>query len=365
MKKTVIALAIAAMAATSANAATVYEQDGTKVELGGSLRIFLGKNANKLGGDSAAALHTGNSQQRGDLINDGSRVTLKVSHKLSDDVKAFVGYELRFKAKDNVTTNEDGSDSEFGGVQTKKLYGGFDFANVGAVSFGRQATTADDVVGDSLYFRSGLLNPLTTGADKSVKFRSAEFAGFSFGVDYLFGHAKKYDGNDYKNGYQAGLFYNYEIAENHAVDFAAVYAVDQYDDKTTSDTVLKKHQWAVATHYKLDGLQLGAAYGQIYNRYQESGLLDTKGQYVFVEAKYNLKDVTGIPTTFGLQWERLSEKADTADAPSVIKNQYIAVVDYKFNKNVLPYVQYARASLKDVNERRAENVYGVGLRVYF
>ena len=44
MKKTVIALAIAALAAAgTSSAATVYNQDGTKVELGGSARIFLGK----------------------------------------------------------------------------------------------------------------------------------------------------------------------------------------------------------------------------------------------------------------------------------------------------------------------------------
>ena len=82
MKKTVIALAIAAFAATgAANAATVYNQDGTKVELGGSARIFLGK----LGKD-----------QRGDLVNDGSRIKINATHTLDNGLSAFVGYETRF-----------------------------------------------------------------------------------------------------------------------------------------------------------------------------------------------------------------------------------------------------------------------------
>ena len=132
MKKTVIALAIAAMAATSANAATVYEQDGTKVEVGGSLRVLLGKFGHN---------------QRGDLKNDGSRLKVSASHKLSDDFKAFAAYESRFNEKQ--AKNNQKADTGFGNIGTKKLYLGLDFANVGAVSFGRQLTNADDVIGDS------------------------------------------------------------------------------------------------------------------------------------------------------------------------------------------------------------------------
>lgn len=43
MKKTIVALAVAAVAATSANAATVYNQDGTKVDVNGSVRLILKK----------------------------------------------------------------------------------------------------------------------------------------------------------------------------------------------------------------------------------------------------------------------------------------------------------------------------------
>ena len=49
-----------------------------------------------------------------------------------------------------------------------------------------------------------------------------------------------------------------------------------------------------------------------------------------------------------------------------MKNQYIAVVDYKFNKYVVPYVQYTRATEKDnLGQRTNENIYGAGLRVHF
>lgn len=350
MKKTVIALAIAAFAATgAANAATVYNQDGTKVELGGSARIFLGK----LGKD-----------QRGDLVNDGSRIKINATHTLDNGLSAFVGYETRFKDKQK--ENQEGSGTTFGNIVTNKLFVGFGFENVGKLSFGRQATTADDVLGDGLYYRSGANNILTTSADKSIKFRSADFEGFSFGADYLFGNPEKYTTNDsYKNGVGVTAFYNYDFEKNHNIEFAAGYTFDRYD-LNSSLASRKEHNWLLSSHYRLDAFKFAVAYGQ--HTKKETGVAhDTKGKYIFLESKYDLADVAGIPSTLGLQWERYSEKDyNGQDQGKSIKNQYIAMADYKLSKNVVPYVQYTRATEKDnLGQRTSENVYGAGLRVHF
>lgn len=358
MKKTVIALAIAAFAATgAANAATVYNQDGTKVELGGSARIFLGK----LGKD-----------QRGDLVNDGSRIKINATHTLDNGLSAFVGYETRFNgtqtnAKGKSIQKQSGSDTSFGGITTNKLFVGFGFENVGKLSFGRQATTADDVLGDGLYYRSGDNNILTTSADKSIKFRSADFEGFSFGADYLFGNPEKYTTNDsYKNGAGVAAFYNYDFEKNHNIEFAAGYTFDQYDSVNSSSTSQKNHNWLLSSHYRLDAFRFAVAYGQSTEKVT-GATHDTKGKYIFLESKYDLADVAGIPSTLGLQWERYSEKDyNGQDQGKSIKNQYIAMADYKLSKNVVPYVQYTRATEKDnVGQRTSENVYGAGLRVHF
>ena len=358
MKKTVIALAIAAFAATgAANAATVYNQDGTKVELGGSARIFLGK----LGKD-----------QRGDLVNDGSRIKINATHTLDNGLSAFVGYETRFNgtqtnAKGKSIQKQSGSDTSFGGLTTNKLFVGFGFENVGKLSFGRQATTADDVLGDGLYYRSGDNNILTTSADKSIKFRSADFEGFSFGADYLFGNPEKYTTNDsYKNGAGVAAFYNYDFEKNHNIEFAAGYTFDQYDSVNSSSTSQKNHNWLLSSHYRLDAFRFAVAYGQSTEKVT-GATHDTKGKYIFLESKYDLADVAGIPSTLGLQWERYSEKDyNGQDQGKNIKNQYIAMADYKLSKNVVPYVQYTRATEKDnLGQRTSENVYGAGLRVHF
>lgn len=354
MKKTVIALAIAAFAATgAANAATVYNQDGTKVELGGSARIFLGK----LGKD-----------QRGDLVDDGSRIKINATHTLDNGLSAFVGYETRFNGSQK--EKQSGSDTSFGNITTKKLFVGFGFENVGKLSFGRQATTADDVLGDGLYYRSGDNNILTTSADKSIKFRSADFEGFSFGADYLFGNADKdatvAKGKIYKNGTGVAAFYNYDFEKNHNIEFAAGYTFDHYLNSNSSATLQKNHNWLLSSHYRLDAFRFAVAYGQSTEKVT-GATHDTKGKYIFLESKYDLADVAGIPSTLGLQWERYSEKDyNGQDQGKSIKNQYIAMADYKLSKNVVPYVQYTRATEKDnVGQRTGENVYGAGLRVHF
>ena len=43
MKKTLAALIVSAFAASAANAAVVYDNEGTKVELNGSLRVIMEK----------------------------------------------------------------------------------------------------------------------------------------------------------------------------------------------------------------------------------------------------------------------------------------------------------------------------------
>ena len=128
----------------------------------------------------------------------------------------------------------------------------------------------------------------------------------------------------------------------------------------------KEHNWLLSSHYRLDAFKFAVAYGQSTEKVTGAAH-DTKGKYIFLESKYDLADVAGIPSTLGLQWERYSEKDyNGQDQGKSIKNQYIAMADYKLSKNVVPYVQYTRATEKNnYGQRTNENIYGAGLRVHF
>ena len=362
MKKTLVALAVAAVAATSANAATVYEADGTKVELSGSLRLILGK----FGDD-----------QRGDLRNDGSRLYVKASHDLGNGLTGFAALQLRFDEVKKNAAGQDKTTGKFGNPRTKDLYAGFKHADVGTLSFGRQATNADDILQDNAYFHSGALNPLTTSGDKVVKFRSREWNGFSFGLDYLFSdnaNKNKIEAGDYKQGYAGSLFYNYDLGE-HAFELAGVYAQDKFDRgagnrPTESDRTY--YTWAVHFGYNYGPFDLGLNYGQYKNDYRynvggtsfnPSKLADTaeKGTYILVDASYQVIE----PSRVYVQWERLDGEAFNSDRKA-FTNRIIGGVDYKLHKNVVTYVEYGyQRTKKPTGNNSTDHSYGVGLRLHF
>ncbi len=137
MKKTIVALAVAAVAATSANAATVYNQDGTKVDVNGSLRLILKKEKN----------------ERGDLVDNGSRVSFKASHDLGEGLSALAYTELRFsknvpvqvKDQQGEVVREYEVEKLGNNVHVKRLYAGFAYEGLGTLTFGNQLTIGDDV----------------------------------------------------------------------------------------------------------------------------------------------------------------------------------------------------------------------------
>ncbi|MCK3656798.1 hypothetical protein A4G19_14045 [Pasteurellaceae bacterium Macca] len=98
MKKTLVALAVTAFAASSASALTVYEQDGTKVDFDGSVRLLLEKQGKKENDATKQRAHS-------NLHNDGTRFGVKVKHDIAEDLYAFGRLEFRFDGIQKQVTN--------------------------------------------------------------------------------------------------------------------------------------------------------------------------------------------------------------------------------------------------------------------
>ncbi|PMG06587.1 porin [Vibrio breoganii] len=130
MKKTLLALAVASVAATSVNAAPIYQGEDGNVDFYGQLRTELKFNENDDGDNKA------------DLSSGSSRAGIKGQYAIADgvDVVGLVEIGLR-----------DNSD-----VNVRQHQFGFATDRFGTIKFGKQWTTSDDVYGaDYSYFYGG------------------------------------------------------------------------------------------------------------------------------------------------------------------------------------------------------------------
>ncbi|AWX13561.1 porin [Mergibacter septicus] len=349
MKKTLVALAVAALAATSANAAVVYNQDGTKLDINGSVRVLLNKS----------------TKTRTNLGNDGSRINFSAKQDLGNGLSA-QGY-LRLKVN-----KDDASE-----LVADKLYAGLGYDGVGTLTLGKQYTTADDVALGDYTYKWGGNSPLTTDGKKVAKFRSADFSGFSFGADYLVGNKEK-GGEGLKQGYGVSAFYTANFAEDVTLNFNAGYTTqknilakdaltkaekkvkDASDINDIIDAVKlvsnKSKSWLVATELTSGPVSVGVSYGQaklnlgniIKNEIEE----DLKVKAFLVGANYNVTDAAKVYA----QYNRTTVNNDGK------LNGYILGTGYKLHENVETFLEVARFK---ASEHKANNLVGVGFRVNF
>nr|BBC81964.1 major outer membrane protein [Histophilus somni] len=378
MKKTLVALAVAAVAA-SANATTVYNQNGTKVDVGGRVDVMLGK----FGGD-----------QRTDLRNNGSRVEFKAEHEVQNGLKANGFLRLGLGSK----WDDEKSFSGEKGIKISKLGLGLEADGIGKVTFGKQSTAADDVqLNDHTYIFGGNNNLIGDG-DKVASFRTADFQlaegqTLAFGADYLFGEAHKKDLHDkLKNAYGLSAFYTGNFGDI-TVNANAGYTIENHNhDKALgspkSETGVQHKAWRLATQVKFGPASLGVEYGQTTSKNK----IEFQGSARFVEvgAKYAvLPDVLNVYT----QWQRNSFRAaknfdldfslndvrlslkdsrqmkihELKENEKAVQNVFIVGADYAFNKNLLAYAEFANSRVKMPKKDRnvRESFYAAGLRVYF
>ncbi|WKS98554.1 porin [Gallibacterium salpingitidis] len=361
MKKTLVALAVAAVAATSANAAVVYNQDGTKVEVGGQLRLLLAKD----------------KYERADLKYGSSRLVFKATQDLGDGYSALGNVEVRF----NDPGNDEGKD---GGAYAKRLYAGFAKDGVGQITFGRQLTNLDDVGLSDFTYDLGGVNLTQTEANKDIRFRSADFGGFQFGLDYFFGE-KDEDLYNAKSGFGTSLFYTAQLAQDTTLQLNAGFSqvkvgAGKFElskiDKSWKDVAFDQHKlnsFIVGTRltsgafaFAIDYSQQKASDEQVgvgFKAPHEDELVKlpfNKLQQLEVGAKYNYLDNAAI---YG---EYIYRKASiNSDLPKVKVNEFILGTDYKFAKNVITYVEAGTANYKFDGDSERDNKFRVGLRVLF
>ncbi|WP_112088678.1 porin [Haemophilus influenzae] len=373
MKKTLAALIVGAFAASAANAAVVYNNEGTKVELGGRLSV-IAEQSNTTVDDQ--------KQQHGALRNQGSRFHIKATHNFGDGFYAQGYLETRF-----VTDGTKNHSAHFGDITTKYAYVTLGNKALGEVKLGLAKTIADGITSaeDKEY---GVLNNSkyvpTNGNTVGYTFKGID--GLVLGANYLL--AQDRDQTDLtnragevvdqsiSNGVQVGAKYD---ANNivAAIAFGRTNYKENMRPQVLNSSKKEQVEGVLSTlGYRFSDLgllvSLDSGYAKTKNHAAAAAArggsatpaYDEKRYFVSPGFQYELMEDTNVYGNFKYERTSVNQGKNTR------QQAVLFGVDHKLHKQVLTYIEGAYARTKTNNKGKAEKTekeksVGVGLRVYF
>lgn len=375
MKKTLAALIVGAFAASAANAAVVYNNEGTKVELGGRLSVIA---------EQSNTTVDGQKQQHGALRNQGSRFHIKATHNFGDGFYAQGYLETRL-----VTDITKDSADHFGDITTKYAYVTLGNKALGEVKLGRAKTIADGITSaeDKEY---GVLNNSkyisTNGNTVGYTFKGID--GLVLGANYLLAQqrnptdiqtvAGEVSAQSIINGVQVGAKYD---ANNIIAGIAFGRANYRENNQVSIYSPGKKQQVegvlsTLGYHFSDVGLLVSLDSGYAKTEYhketkargqgqgQGQPAYDEKRYFVSPGFQYELMEDTNVYGNFKYERTSVNQGKNTREQAVLFG------VDHKLHKQVLTYIEgaYARTKTNDKGKTEKtgkEKSVGVGLRVYF
>ena len=353
MKKTLAALIVSAFAASAANAAVVYDNEGTKVELNGSLRLILEKADAKKYDAAGNSTKTANSALR----NAGSRFGITVKHNLDNDFYALGRLEFRF--------DDTESRDQFGSLYAKRAYVGLGSKATGDITFGRQLTIADDLSQANDYeygfIPKGAYIP--TSGTGVVRYDYKGIEGLQLSANYNFGQRHNEKGQDLqklsdpkpyiKNAFALGALYT-------AGDLDARFAYGHTNFETNATYKHRVDGFLASLGYKFGDFTLTGDFGYAHEKEN-----DAKTNKFYVSPGFAYQ-VTPMSQVYGnYLYERVKGESDKDKT-----HAFLLGADYKLHKQVVLFVEGKYVTTKEyVNDsydgKVKDRAIGVGMRVFF
>ena len=220
MKKTLLALSVAALAAGSAQAYNFHvDQTGTDVDFYGSLRVKWESTSNKTnyvaGGESKEHINHA-------VDNNGSRFGIKLKQSLGGDFYTLGRAEWRMRG-------EAPSQHDFDHVYTHFLYAGFGHKKFGELTYGNMPTITDEVKQTDLANTYSLSDGLLDGSARRVAqyVYNGNYGSNKVKFGAYYGGSSKRNMknldlvNKRKNAWGTGLIFNHAIDSIQNVTVAA------------------------------------------------------------------------------------------------------------------------------------------------
>jgi len=347
MKKTLAALIVTAFAASTANAAVVYDNEGTKVELNGSLRLIMEKADKKVYNAANQSTKKANSALR----NAGSRFGITVKHNLDNDFYALGRLEFRF----DDTTSRD----KFGRLYAKRAYVGLGSKATGDITFGRQLTIADDL-SQAVDYEYGFIPKseyIPTAGTGVVRYDYKGIEGLQLSANYNFGQTNDEKGNPLKpgikNAYAVGALYT-------VGDLDARLAYGHTNFETGASYAHRLDGVLASLGYKFGDFTLTGDFG-----YGHEKLDDAKVNKFYVSPGFAYQVVPASKVYGNYLYERAKGESD-----KVKTHGFLLGADYKLHKQVVLFVEgkyvTAKKYTNDAYDGKVKDrAIGVGMRVFF
>ena len=347
MKKTLAALIVTAFAASAANAAVVYDNEGTKVELNGSLRLIMEKADKKVYNAANQSTKKANSALR----NAGSRFGITVKHNLDNDFYALGRLEFRFDDTD--------SRDKFGRLYAKRAYVGLGSKATGDITFGRQLTIADDLVQANDYEYGFIPKEeyIPTAGTGVVRYDYKGIEGLQLSANYNFGQTNDEKGNPLKpgikNAYAVGALYT-------VGDLDARLAYGHTNFETGASYAHRLDGVLASLGYKFGDFTLTGDFG-----YGHEKLDDAKVNKFYVSPGFAYQVVPASKVYGNYLYERAKGESD-----KVKTHGFLLGADYKLHKQVVLFVEgkyvTAKKYTNDAYDGKVKDrAIGVGMRVFF
>lgn len=244
MKKTILAIAIPALFASAANAAVIYDKDGTQVGITGNLRSQFVSDHDSDAEDLAGR----------------ARIGLGAKVALNDTWSGLA------KGEWELTSNKSGETSADKDITSREVYVGLDGSQYGMIRFGQLDTVFNDVINkaDIANENSGLASVYDGRQEGQVRY-DGQWNGVSFGASYITAN-DKYDadsnnGQNFKGDLDSG--FAAKLGYEAPFGLALIAGLEQKEFNDTAkniENIDSKKDWGLGASYTLEGLYLGASY---------------------------------------------------------------------------------------------------------
>jgi predicted porin len=334
MKKSLLALAVVA-AATSANAATVYDKDGTSLAVGGRVQSVVYN-----GNADAAEI----AEKDAGLVN-SARLNIAGSTKINDSVSVFAFSEWNMADGNKSATGDN--------INTREQYVGADYGDFGKILGGKTYDAANAVLAATDVFedfgarlQSSINGDRRTGMFRYVYDNNGIFGSVSYQTA---ADGSSVAGNkaDVEGGFAAAAGYTFDNVVFGPLSFKAGYSyikgqndfsktIGQFENSETFDN-FKVISASIAWGSTDNGLYIGALYNtqRVKQRANDfvpsnSSNSDKKKGYEFVVG-YTFDN--GIGAFTGYNFVDVKTKEGSINSDSEIYRRVPVYVNYAINDN--------------------------------